>query len=422
MVLVFAITISCVKPNSDGEKYEEESDTLFLATVTRPLTDVKFESTPERLKRGEYLSNGILACFTCHSQRDSSKAGLPPIEAMKGGGSIISESATERVVAPNISPDKETGAGTWTDDMFSRAIREGIGHDGRALSGVMFWTSFSQLSDEDLASVVVYLKSIRPVKNKLPKRKLTLEKEKELQGAPIPLTAPVKQPNLSDTLVRGRYLVKLGDCVGCHTGWYKRNPGRFGGGNNSFEDTTVFSTNLTRDPTGLGGWTPDLFINAIRTGKEGLLHPAMPWITYRNMTDEDLTAIFRALQRLPPINHRVINAQEATYCEVCEQKHGYGKYNKIVPLRAIAVDTSLFRDYAGTYVTASGNEVKVKKENGKLFIRRRDGKFLELVAVEGNRFQSLDYVFPISFKRDANGKVNQLIRYSLEEESLNKKQ
>jgi hypothetical protein len=58
-----------------------------------------------------------------------------------------------RIVAPNLTPDKETGAGTWTDDMFTRALREGIGHDGRALFPLMPYVNFRKLSDEDVAPV-----------------------------------------------------------------------------------------------------------------------------------------------------------------------------------------------------------------------------------------------------------------------------
>lgn len=60
------------------------------------------------------------------------------------------------VTAPNITPDRETGSGAWTDDMLARAIREGISHDGRALFPIMPYTQYRYLSDEDLASVVVY--------------------------------------------------------------------------------------------------------------------------------------------------------------------------------------------------------------------------------------------------------------------------
>src|SRR6516225_7135200 len=105
VLFTFVIAGSCMKSKRAQEKYYEEADTILLATNTRPLTDIKFESTPERLKRGEYLANGILACFNCHSQRDSTKAGFPPIASTRGGGAIISESPTERIVASNISPD-----------------------------------------------------------------------------------------------------------------------------------------------------------------------------------------------------------------------------------------------------------------------------------------------------------------------------
>jgi mono/diheme cytochrome c family protein len=179
---------------------KEEKSTILLATSTRPLRDVKFESTPERIKRGEYLTNGILMCFACHSPRDTTKPGSPPIESKKGSGVVLYDTKEERLVAPNITPDSETGAGKWTDDMFSRAIREGIGHDGRALSLPMYWSSFRQLSDEDLASVVVYLRTLAPVKNKLPRRRLSPEREKKLQKSPKPLLASVTAPDLSNRL------------------------------------------------------------------------------------------------------------------------------------------------------------------------------------------------------------------------------
>ncbi|MGI8599753.1 MAG: c-type cytochrome, partial [Chitinophagaceae bacterium] len=182
-------------------KVELEEDTgILLATNTRPLRDIKYERTAERIERGEYLTNGILKCFVCHSPRDTFQTGFPPIESKKGSGAIIWETKPYRMVAPNITPDKETGAGNWTDDMFARAIREGIGHDGRALSLPMYWASFRELSDEDLASVIVYLKSIPAVKKKLPKRKLSLETEKELQTSSNPLQHAVKSIDLSDPL------------------------------------------------------------------------------------------------------------------------------------------------------------------------------------------------------------------------------
>ena len=76
------------------------------------------------------------------------------------------------LVAPNLTPDPETGAGKWTDDMLARSIREGIGHDGRALFSLMPYHLFRHLPDEDVASIVVYLRSLPPAKNPLPKTQL----------------------------------------------------------------------------------------------------------------------------------------------------------------------------------------------------------------------------------------------------------
>jgi mono/diheme cytochrome c family protein len=407
--------------NCTGEKQEESL--ILLASNSRSLTDVKFKPTAERIERGEYLTNSILKCFVCHSPRDTTLPGFPPIEAKKGAGAVLWNTEKSRMVAPNITPDKETGAGTWTDDMFARAIREGIGHDGRALSLPMYWTTYRELSDEDLASVVVYLRTLKPVKNKLPKRRLSPEREKSLQGSSRPLTAAVKEQDLSDQISRGRHFIRVADCVGCHTSWYKRNPGFFGGGNKLdkiYDTSVVFSTNITPDATGLKGWSPELFIQVMRTGKSGVLDPVMPWVVYKNLTDEDLKAIFLALQELPPVNHKVINGIEATFCEVCEQEHGYGKHNKIKPLTAVAFDKKLYPDFVGSYVHPDGFAIEVTFNENKLMISE-GGDPVELVHVGDNRFQALGVSTPVSFKRDKNGKVKWLISHWIGEDVFEKK-
>jgi mono/diheme cytochrome c family protein len=139
---------------------------------TRPLTDRTFEPSPARLERGRYLTEHLLQCFVCHSERDWNAPGAPPVAGRKGGGTVMSERADRRIVAPNITPDVATGGGGWTDDMLARAIREGIGHDGRALYWGMWYRSFAGLSDEDLASVIVYLRVPPPVRNALPATRL----------------------------------------------------------------------------------------------------------------------------------------------------------------------------------------------------------------------------------------------------------
>jgi mono/diheme cytochrome c family protein len=423
--LVFFVLATSVIGLTKCATEVEERSTILLAANARPLRNVKFEATGERIKRGEYLANGILMCMTCHSPRDTTKPGFPPIESRKGSGAILYDTKEARLVSPNITPDKETGAGNWTDDMLARAIREGVGHDGRALSLPMYWNSFRELSDEDLASVVVYLRTITPVKNKLPKRRFSAEREKELQGKPQPLQATVAARDLSDLLNRGRYYIGTADCGGCHTGWYKRNPGFFGGGNKleSLHDTSyVFSSNITPHETGLKGWTAKTFINVIRTGKGGMLKPQMPWVAYRNMTDEDLTAVLMALQQLVPVNHRVINGIKETYCEVCEFSHGFGENNKIIAPKAAPFNRSLYPEFVGTYThPVEGFSFEVTLKNNKLLISE-GGPPVELVHVGENRFEALGFPTPVFFRRDEKGKVKWLVGYFIEEDILVKQE
>ena len=82
-----------------------------------------------------------------------------------------------KVYAPNITPDAETGAGNWSDDQLARAIREGVGHDGRALFPLMPYPDFHSMSDEDLASVIVYLRSLPPVHKPRPPHRADLSGE-----------------------------------------------------------------------------------------------------------------------------------------------------------------------------------------------------------------------------------------------------
>jgi hypothetical protein len=107
----------------------------FIGPKGRPLTDRTFTSTPERLARGRYLAENLLQCFACHSERDWTRHDAPIVNGYHGAGTpnFPLKDLPGDVRPPNITPDKDTGAGNWTDDQLARAIREGIGSDGRAL-------------------------------------------------------------------------------------------------------------------------------------------------------------------------------------------------------------------------------------------------------------------------------------------------
>lgn len=283
---------------------------------SRSLTDRRFERTPERIARGNYLVNAVLGCMDCHSRQEGEmQAGVSPVFSHRGGGRVMINQNGFVLAAPNITPDPETGAGTWTDDQFARAIREGIGHDGRTLFPIMPYGNFRNLSDEDLASVIVYIRSLEPVRNALPKPRIPFPLSRLIQSAPEPVTTRVSGPK-ADPVSRGYYLTRLGGCVDCHTpedNMHRPIKGMEFAGGKQIEGFPTRSANLTPDATGISYYDEGLFVRTLRSGSVGArpLNPPMPWWVFRNMTDEDLKAIFAYLKTVKPIHNRVDNTEVA---------------------------------------------------------------------------------------------------------------
>lgn len=325
---------------SSGASQSQSDSSPAVQSV---LDQEQIPRTPERLARGKYLVEGLLQCPACHSETDFSKRPPEVRPGKKLGGSVFPNddlglSKPNRIVAPNISPDPEYGAGTWRDADFVRALREGVGHDGRTLFPLMPYFYFRNLSDEDLASVVVYERSVAPVHIKRPKTILSDELKKSFQSL-----APVKhvaEPNRSDRVQYGKYLVTAGHCDACHTPTDEKGSpypemalaggaplvGKWEGGKRLL---TVNALNLTPDPSGISYFDEDMFIDVIRNGgfKARPLSNIMPWSYFRNLSDDDLKAIFAYLRTLKPVCHHVDNTEPPTYCKVCKTKHGLGSTN-----------------------------------------------------------------------------------------------
>jgi cytochrome c553 len=304
----------------------------FLGTKARPLTSQTFKPTPGRLERGKYLVEGLVACFWCHSERDA-QTRLPTAGKLGAGVNDpdFPKPILTALVFPNITPDPETGSGKWTDDMLARAIREGVGHDGRPLIPLMPYESFRHLSDEDLASIIVYLRSIPPVRNPLPGMKAKFPFSLLVKGIPEPLTTSVPQPDVTTPAKLGEYMTKIAECFACHEG---EDPDGhslpFGGGHVFDEDPSgpVAAANLTSDPSGIAYYDENTFIRALRTGRVGARElKIMPWRRFGKLSDDDLRAMFAYLRSLPPVKHRVDNTEPPTYCRICRNKHGGGAQN-----------------------------------------------------------------------------------------------
>ena len=309
----------------------------IIGPKARPLTDRRFEPTPARLERGAYLVKSVAGCLFCHSELDTSAEGLPVQAGMAGAGRTITAEDMPWLTASNITSDPETGAGRWTDDTLARAIREGIGHDDRALFPFMPYANYRKMSDEDLASVITYIRSLPAVSRQNPPSDVPFPVNRLINSMPEPIEGSVPEPDLSTPENRGEYLTTIGSCTDCHTprneqGQYLRGMEFAGGNILKFADKREprAAANLTPSPSGIPYYNEDLFIEVIRTGRvRGReISDLMPWGHYRGMSDEDLKSIFAYLKTLKPVDHYVDNAMPVTPCAKCKIPHGGGERNK----------------------------------------------------------------------------------------------
>ncbi|MBI5083211.1 MAG: cytochrome c [Acidobacteria bacterium] len=294
---------------------------LKKAAAATP-SSIKVEMTAERLQRGKYIFEYQADCIGCHSSRDFNRfAGWPKPEGIGAGFEFPKEVGLPgRVVAPNITPDKETGIGEWTDGEKLRPIREGVSRDGRALFPFMPYQHFAKLSDEDAYSVVAYLNTLKPVKSSLPKTELDFPVNLMVKFAPKPLSGPVAGPDRGDKVKYGEYLVGIGSCAECHS---KQERGEIvkgmelaGGVEFNIPPYMVRTPNLTPEPeSGLGKWSEEKFLAKFRGYANMTYENAppnnqatftiMPWYSFSQLTDEDLKAIYAYLRTVKPVYNPV---------------------------------------------------------------------------------------------------------------------
>jgi mono/diheme cytochrome c family protein len=319
-------------------KQHAQTNTQNASGASATTAEFRAEKSPERLARGRYLVEGTAHCFECHSEPDFKNGVGQPRPGTKGAGQIIKnesfngEPFPDGLVCPNITPDKETGSGNWSDAQFERALRHGIGHDGSQLLDYMPYPFFRSMTDEDVASVIVYIRSLPPIRRALPKTKMPFEVKVNLHPEMVPELAA----DASDQVKHGWYLVRIAQCNDCHTSADEKGNAQtemmFGGGTRltgAWGD--VVSMNITSHPSGISHYDEAMFIKTIRTGRSsgGVrdLNTLMPFSYFRNMTDEDLAAIFAYIRSIKPVKHLVDNSEPPTYCRLCRQKHGFGDRN-----------------------------------------------------------------------------------------------
>jgi mono/diheme cytochrome c family protein len=164
------------------------------------------QAQSDLVKRGDYLVNTILTCGNCHTPKGPH--GDIMDKAFSGG--LSWDEPPFKVTAPNITQDKETGIGKWSDAQIKTLLRTGMKPDGVHIAMVMPTGFYHIMTEHDLDSVVAYLRTIKPIKNKVPDPIYKMPQvENVFPGGEKPYTEAM----FKDPVKHGFYLATIGHCI-----------------------------------------------------------------------------------------------------------------------------------------------------------------------------------------------------------------
>ena len=290
---------------------------------TAAAPEIKIERTAARVARGEYLANHVTVCMDCHSTRDWSRYAGPPSGGFGAGGEAFTQDMgfPGKFYAPNITPYTLAG---WTDGEIFRAVTTGVNKEGKALFPVMAYHRFGQLDQEDIYSVIAYIRQLPAVKKDIP------ESEPDFPVNILINTMPkqaslTKRPSEADQVAYGKYLITATGCVDCHSKTEKGSviPGtEFGGGMEFAGPNGIMrSPNITmHKQTGIGNWTKEAFVARFKAFVDSnyvspkmaadAINTPMPWTMYAGMKEGDLNAIYAYLNTVKPIENLVVRMEK----------------------------------------------------------------------------------------------------------------
>jgi len=283
-----------------------------LALVLLSLAPARAEAqSAADIARGKYIFGATGGCG-CHTVEG---------EPVNSGGRKY-DGPFGTVYSTNITPDRETGIGAWTDAQIVAGIRLGRRPNGERLLPVHPYPIFNGMAEGDLRALVAYLRTLPAVKRANQPKKITVPLfESVFLPAWLAAFAPRETPPPAaptSGAARGEYLVKaVGHCGECHTPrtmTMAPDSSHFLAGTASGpEGATV--PNITPDPdTGLGKWSVDEIAEYLGSGLRpdgdvagGLMGEVIQGTTagYKDMTRDDLMAIARYLKSIPPVRNRV---------------------------------------------------------------------------------------------------------------------
>lgn len=265
------------------------SEIKLNQTYTAPEQSVQASTDPAIIARGQHIVTAITACGDCHGTNLS-------------GNVVLDDPAIGKVVAPNLTPGKNSILTQRSDADIARVVRYAVKPNGKSVV-VMASEDYHDLSEPDLTAVLSYLRTlpavdgmageieIRPLGRIL----LTLGMLPILTAeSPFVKALPVPAPPAGVTIDYGKYLAQISGCMGCH--------GRgLSGGPIPGDPSGMNPPNLT--PAGeLSAFDEAKFISTLRTGVTPFgrtLSEQMPVRYYKNMTDDELKALWAYVRQVP---------------------------------------------------------------------------------------------------------------------------
>lgn len=281
---------------------------------------LSIEPTKSKIERGKYLAHHVCVCIDCHSQRDWDRFSGPLLKGTFGmGGELFDQrfGFPGSFYAKNITP---WGIGNWSDAEVLRAIASGVSKDGRALFPIMPHPHFGQMDQADLEAIIMYLRTLKPIKNTVPESVADFPMNFIINTIPQPPRFS-KRPSVTDAVAYGGYLFNAASCSECHSQQEKGKPieGLELAGGFAFplpSGGVTRSANITQDiDSGIGKWSEAEFVKRFKSYQDsvyvapkvanGGFNTIMPWTMYSGMKEADLKAIYAYLKTIKPIPNKV---------------------------------------------------------------------------------------------------------------------
>jgi mono/diheme cytochrome c family protein len=273
-----------------------------IATAVLLVTTAGTALAQAPVERGKYLVNTIMTCQNCHTPKG--ERGAPVFERDLSSG-LSWDEPPFKVTASNITQDKETGIGNWSDADIKRALQKGERPNHTRLAAIMPSDFYEILTPNDLDAIVAYLRTVKPVKQQTPTPEYRIALPRHI---PPGAEKPFSEADMADKVKKGFYLVTIGHCMECHTPMGpKGREFETSYGKGGFEFPGPWGKSVSRNITshkekGIGAWSDDEIKRAITKGvsKDGSpLKPPMGYGFYANMTEGDLDAVVAYLRTVP---------------------------------------------------------------------------------------------------------------------------